>query len=67
MVTLDVKAAPSPTWRRCFATSVTNELPLRHLIDKLDGKTSSKDGFTGPVGKLLFSVPDMEMNYDYEP
>ena len=45
----------------------TNQLPLRHLIDKLDEKTSSEDGFTGPVGKLLSSVPDMEMTYDFEP
>ena len=52
-------------WAVCMCH--TNELPLRHLIDKLDGKTSSKDGFTGPVGKLLSNVPDMEMNYDYEP
>ena len=29
----------------------TNELPLRHLIEKLDGKTLSKSGFSGPIGK----------------
>lgn len=31
----------------------TNELPLRHLIIKLDGETSGPCGFTGPVGKCL--------------
>ena len=40
--------------RKCFwvvCNIHTNELPLRHLIIVLDGKTSSKDGFTGPVEK----------------
>ena len=31
----------------------TNELMLRHLIEKIDGKTSSKTGFSGPFGKFL--------------
>ena len=31
----------------------------------LDGKTSSKDGFTGPIGKLLSSVTSMEVNYNF--
>ena len=30
-----------------------NELPLRHLILKLDGPTSSTDPVTGPLSKLL--------------
>jgi hypothetical protein len=30
-----------------------NELPLRHLIQRLDGKTTSGNKFTGPIGKLL--------------
>ena len=30
-----------------------NELPLRHLLIQLDGKTSGPTQFTGPVGKLL--------------
>ena len=29
-----------------------NELPLRHLLSNLDGKTSGPR-FTGPIGKLL--------------
>ena len=44
----------------------TNELPLRHLIEKLDGKTSSKDGFTGPIGKLLSKVIELEVNPEFE-
>ena len=30
-----------------------NELPLRHLLIQLDGKTSGSLQHTGPVGKLL--------------
>ena len=39
------------TWIICMLH--TNELPLRHLIQKLDGKTTSSNGFSGVVGKLL--------------
>ena len=38
----------------------TNELPLRHLITTLDGKSSSKDGFSGPIGKQLSQINNME-------
>ena len=31
----------------------TNELPLRKLFIHLDGKTSGKDSFSGPIGKTL--------------
>ena len=30
-----------------------NELPLRHLFDKLDGNTTRPNGFIGPIGKSL--------------
>jgi hypothetical protein len=30
-----------------------NELPLRHLINNLDGKTTGPRGFVGPIGKQL--------------
>ncbi|GBP67308.1 hypothetical protein EVAR_97926_1 [Eumeta japonica] len=30
-----------------------NELPLRHLFDYLDGKTSGPSTYNGPIGKLL--------------
>ena len=44
-----------------------NELLLRHVISKLDGKTTSKDGFSGPIGKLLAKVNSMERNYNFKP
>ena len=44
----------------------TNELNLRHLIAILDGPTSSKDGFTGPVGSLLPKVEQMPYNPEFE-
>ena len=37
------------------------------MISKLDGKTSSREGWTGPIGKLLGSVNDMERNYSFSP
>ena len=44
-----------------------NELLLRHVISKLDGKTTSKDGFSGPIGKLIAKVNSMERNYNFKP
>ena len=38
----------------------TNELKLRRLIAKRDGKTSSKDGWEGDLGKLLPTVKGLE-------
>lgn len=35
-----------------------NELPLRHLIEKLDGATSGPRGYSGPIGKLLNGCSD---------
>ena len=34
---------------------LANELPLRHFLAKLDGKTVGLLSFAGPLGKLLFS------------
>lgn len=42
-----------------------NELLLRHVISKLDGKSTSKDGFSGTIGKLLAKVNSMERNYEF--
>ena len=44
----------------------TNELMLRHLMTDLDGKTDSKDGFSGPIGKLLKKVERMRPNFEFE-
>ena len=38
----------------------TNELKLRRLISKRDGKTTSKDGWEGELGKLLPTVRSLE-------
>ena len=41
-------------WNICQLHS--NELPLRHLLINLDGKTSGPRQFTGPVGKSLYET-----------
>ena len=43
-----------------------NELPLRHLIEKLDGKTCSADKFKGEIGKLLPKVDQFKINYNFK-
>ena len=44
----------------------TNELPLRHLIQLIDGKTTSDTGFSGPLGKMLAKVLTLPINPDYK-
>lgn len=39
----------------------TNELPLRHLVIDLDGKTISDNKFLGPIGKLLSNVTSLKV------
>ena len=51
-------------WSVCLCH--TNELPLRHLIEQLDGSTSSKDGFNGPIGNLLSKVYEMEVDPNWQ-
>ena len=43
-----------------------NELPLRHLIEKIDGKTSGPMGFTGEVGKQLHNC-ELKKGTNFEP
>ena len=50
-------------WSICLLH--TNELPLRHLIIKIDGPTSSDRGFSGPVCKNLSKVEEMEFDPDF--
>ncbi|PZC78138.1 hypothetical protein B5X24_HaOG202589 [Helicoverpa armigera] len=38
-----------------------NELPLRHLIQHLDGKTTGPVAFSGPIGKLLKTCETREI------
>ena len=44
----------------------TNELGLRKLMAALDGKTCSKTGFSGPLGKLLDKVKYMQPNFAFK-
>jgi hypothetical protein len=39
---------------------------LSKLIEQLDGKTDSKTGFSGPLGKMLSKVKDMKPNFDFK-
>ena len=43
-----------------------NELPLRHLIESLDGKTLSANKFKGEIGKLLPKVNELPINYSFK-
>ena len=52
-------------WSVC--TLHTNELPLRHLIQKLDGPTTSGSSFSGEVGKLLPVTQKLPENPSFEP
>ena len=56
--------------RKCFWVVCmlhTTELPLRHLFTALDGKTNSKDGWTGPIGKKLEKINDLKRVLTFEP
>ena len=44
----------------------TNELDLRRLIEILDGKTDSKSGWSGFMGKLLAKVMEMRPNFNFK-
>ena len=52
-------------WSICLLH--TNELPLRHLIQELDGPTGSGNTFTGPVEKLLPKTQSLPYNPEFEP
>ena len=61
---LEKKLGRKVNWQICQLHS--NELELRHLVEKLDGKTDSKTGWSGPVAKLLAKVKDMRPNYTFK-
>ena len=44
----------------------TNELPFLHLILGIDGATTSNVAFSGPIGKLLGSVNEMEYQHEFK-
>jgi len=43
----------------------TGELPLRHLIVGLDCPTLSDSKLSGPIGKLLDSATDFDINPNF--
>ena len=43
-----------------------NELMLWQLITKLDRKSDSKTGFSGPIGKMLKNMENMKPEYDFD-
>jgi len=43
----------------------TNELPLRHLIKELDGPTLSNNKWSGPIGKMLDSATELELDPNF--
>ena len=52
---------------RVFCCLHINELPWRHIVEQLDGPTSSKSGWQGSVGKLFTGVNSMERKEIFEP
>lgn len=62
---LECKLGHKCFWAICMKH--TNEIKIKHLIEALDGPTSSKDGFTGPVCKLLSRVNFMPVNFNFRP
>ena len=61
---IEKKLGKKVTWLICALH--TNELLLRHLMEALDGKTDSKTGFSGPLGKLLKQVPNMQRTQTFK-
>ena len=39
----------------------TNELPIKHLMAELVGKTASNNAFSGPVGKIVDKVTNFRV------
>lgn len=44
-----------------------NELPFRHIVETLDGPSSSDKGWSGTVGKLFSKVETLERMTEFEP
>ena len=61
---IEKKIGRKVDWRVCMLH--TNELDLRRLIEILDGKTDSKSGWSGFLGKLLAKVMEMRPNFNFK-
>lgn len=44
-----------------------NELPLKNLILKLDGKTTGRNSFSGPIGKAIEQISRPTIIADFKP
>ena len=62
---LEEKRGEKLHWSVCSLH--TNELPLRHLFQALDGSTSGNNSFKGPIGKSLPHVEDLEWDENFTP
>lgn len=60
---VEVKLGRKLVWLVCALH--TNELPLRHLITALDGKTMSNNKWTGNIGKKLDTATELEINLSF--
>ena len=47
--------------QRVFCNLHTNELPFRNLFQSIDGKTSGKESFKGPIGKACKDVKKLKV------
>lgn len=54
----------TPCWFVCDLH--TNELPLKHLIQEFDSNTLSNNKWSGPLGKILDSATELEINWKFE-
>lgn len=57
---VEIKLDRKLNWLVCALH--TNELPLRHLITALDGKTLSNNKWAGDIGKMLDTATELEIN-----
>lgn len=57
---VEVKLGRKLIWLVCALH--TNELPLRHLITALDGKTLSNNKWTGNICKMLDTATELEID-----
>ena len=56
---LEVKLQRPLQWSICLLHF--NELPLRHLIETIDGRAYGPQGLTGPIGKKLYGCENFEI------
>ena len=69
---LEVKLGRPLQWSICLLHF--NELPLKHLLENIDGRAVGPQGLTGPIGKNLKNCEDLgigsfaaiEVSYDID-